>query len=110
MTGAGSAKILQALLVAAGLLALTLFALANFVLVDVRLPGGVAHVRLAWVAVVPTLCAYGAGRLSAWLRRREVVERSALPERRDGAEATGDADRRGHQADDDGGALPAPPG
>jgi hypothetical protein len=43
------------------------------VLVDVRLPGGVAHVRLAWIAVVPTLCAYGAGRLSAWLRRWEVA-------------------------------------
>jgi hypothetical protein len=109
MTGAGSAKVLQVLLVAAGLLALTLFTLANFVLVDVRLPDGVVRVRLAWVAVVPALCAYGAGRLSAWLRRWEVVERSARPERRDGAEAAGDADRRSHQADDDAGALPAPP-
>ncbi len=75
MTDAATARVLQALLVAAGLLALTLFTLANFVLVDVRLPGGVVHVRLAWVAVVPTLCAYGAGRLSAWLRRWENARR-----------------------------------
>jgi len=108
MTGSESRKVLQALLVTSGLLALTLFALANFVLVDVRLPNGVVRVRLAWVAVVPTLCAYGAGRLSAPLRRELVA--SALPERRDAAEATGDADRRRCQADDDGGALPAPSG
>ena len=110
MRGAGSAKVLQALLVAAGLLALTLFTLANFVLVDVRLPDGVVRVRLAWVAVVPTLCAYSAGRLSASLRRREVEERSARPERRERTEATGHAHPHRHQADDDGGALPSPPG
>jgi len=109
MTGAGSGKVLQALLVATGLLAVTLFTLANFVLVDVRLPGGVAHVRLAWVAVVPALCAYGAGRLSDWLHRWEVVE-SALPERRERAEAAGDEERHGRQANDDGGRLPAPRG
>jgi hypothetical protein len=110
MKDAGSGKVLQALLVAAGVVALTLFTLANFVLVDVRLPDGVVRVRLAWVAVVPTLCAYSAGRLSASLRRWDVLERSARAERRDGAEATGDADPRGRQTNEGGRALPPPPG
>ncbi len=71
MTGAGSARMVKALLAATALLALTLFALANFVLVDVRLPGGVVRLRLAWVAVVPSLCAFGVGQAYGWLRRRE---------------------------------------
>ena len=72
MTRAESARMVKALLAATALLALTLFALANFVLVDVRLPGGVVRIRLAWVAVVPSLCAFGVGLAYGWLRHREL--------------------------------------
>jgi hypothetical protein len=75
MTRVSSAKALRALLTAAALLALTLFAAANFVLVDVRLPGGVVRLRLAWVAVVPSLCAFGVGLAVARLRLREAASR-----------------------------------
>jgi uncharacterized membrane protein len=75
MTGVSSTKALKALLTAAALLALTLFAVANFVLVDVRLPGGVVRLRLAWVAVVPSLCAFGVGLAYARLRQREAASR-----------------------------------
>jgi hypothetical protein len=77
MTGVSSTKALMALLTAAALLALTLFAAANFVLVDVRLPGGVVRLRLAWVAVVPSLFAFGVGLAYARLRRREMASRQA---------------------------------
>ena len=75
MREAGSTKALRALLTAAGLLALTLFAAANFVLVEVRLPGGDVRLRLAWVAVVPSLCAFGAGVAYARLSRRQRGQR-----------------------------------
>jgi hypothetical protein len=74
MTGRDSAKTLKVLLTAVALLALTLFAAANFVLVDVRLPGGLLRVRLAWVAVVPSFCAFGAGLLYARLRLAERAD------------------------------------
>ncbi len=74
MTAPGWNKALRALLIAAVLLALTLFAAANFVLVDIRLPGGSVRVRVAWVAVVPSLCAFGLGVLYARTRRREDDE------------------------------------
>ena len=80
MTERGWTRPLRALLIAASLLALTLFAAANFVLVDVRLPGGSVRLRVAWVAVVPSLCAFGVGLLYARLRRREQLERD--PSRR----------------------------
>ena len=70
MTPRDSTNALRALLTAAALVALTLFAAANFVLVDVRLPGGDVRLRLAWVAVVPSLCAFGLGVAHARLRRR----------------------------------------
>jgi hypothetical protein len=70
LTAPGWNKALRALLIAAVLLALTLFAAANFVLVDIRLPGGSVRVRVAWVAVVPSLCAFGLGVLYARMRRR----------------------------------------
>ena len=76
MTGVNSTRVVKALLTAAALLALTLFAAANFVLVDVRLPGGVVRVRLAWVAVVPSLCAFAVGLASARLQER-AASRSA---------------------------------
>jgi hypothetical protein len=76
MTGVSSTKALKALLTAAALLALTLFAAANFVLVDVRLPGGVVRLRLAWVAVVPSLFGVGVGLAYAWLRRRMASQQA----------------------------------
>jgi hypothetical protein len=75
MTRVSWPKALRALLTAAALLALTLFAAANFVLVDVRLPGGVVRLRLAWVAVVPSVCAFGVGLAAARLRLREAASR-----------------------------------
>jgi hypothetical protein len=70
LTPPGWNKALRALLIAVALLALTLFAAANFVLVDIRLPGGSVRVRVAWVAEVPSLCAFGLGVLYARMRRR----------------------------------------
>jgi hypothetical protein len=58
----------RAVLLAVLLLALTLFALANFVLVDIHLLGLSLRLRLAWVAVVPGLIAFGLGILYARLR------------------------------------------
>lgn len=81
MTGVTSTKALTALLAATALLALTLFATANFVLVDVRLPGGVVRLRLAWVAVVPSLWAFGVGLAYARLRKR-VPSSPGLRDRR----------------------------
>jgi uncharacterized membrane protein len=77
MTGRGWTRPLRALLIAASLLALTLFAAANFVLVDIRLPGGAVRVRVAWVAVAPSLCAFAVGLLYARLRQREQRDREA---------------------------------
>jgi hypothetical protein len=75
MISPGWPKALRALLIAVSLLALTLFTAANFVLVDVRLPGGSVRLRVAWIAVVPSLCAFGVGVAYARLRRREDVDR-----------------------------------
>jgi hypothetical protein len=75
MTRGDSSKALRSLLTAAALLALTLFAAANFVLVDVRLPGGDVRLRLAWVAVVPSLCAFGVGVAHARLSGRRQGQR-----------------------------------
>jgi uncharacterized integral membrane protein len=58
----------RAVVVAVALLVLTLFAAANFVLVDVRLLGADVRLRLGWVAVVPSLVAFGLGLLYARLR------------------------------------------
>ena len=73
MNRVSSTKALKAVLIAAALLALTLFAAANFVLVDVRLPTGVVRLRLAWIAVVPSLCAFGLGLACARLRQHDAA-------------------------------------
>jgi hypothetical protein len=70
MTSVPRTKVLGALLVAVALLVVTLFAAANFVLVDVRLFGFSARLRLAWVAVVPAFGGFAVGIVYARLRQR----------------------------------------
>jgi hypothetical protein len=73
MTGVNWTRALTALLIAVALLGLTLFAAANFVLVDVRVPGGMVRLRLAWLTVGPSLCGFGVGVAVTRLREREAA-------------------------------------
>jgi hypothetical protein len=70
---------LRALVVACVLVAAVLFVAANFVLVEVRLPGLKVEVRLAWAVVVPAALAFAAGMVHA-RANRAVRARKAEPD------------------------------
>lgn len=66
------AKALRAAFLAVVLVVLTLFAIANFVLVDVSVFGITVRTRLAWIVLVPSVLAFGCGLLYARLRRMDA--------------------------------------
>ena len=78
-------RALRALVVACLLLAAVLFVAANFVLVELRLPGLKLEVRLAWAVVVPTALGFAAGmaheRAAAADRDAQASPEGPQPER-----------------------------
>jgi hypothetical protein len=85
-------KAVRAVVIAGLLLVLTVFAVSNFVLVDVQLLGISARLRLAWVAVLPALAAFALGVVYGRLRFSAPV--GADSDTRNGAAAGSPATRQ----------------